>query len=152
MIVNRRGKMALTQFRSILPTTLHAAAMTRARSRSSLARPYIWCFTSLSFVIWPSVCPFDHGSLRAAWTASRSVVMPLARDSSKPAFAAFQLIGITLADHGMELVDEIADGQKIRRCLLDRDDQTDIVGRQMIALRGHHLGDYPCRQQLARPT
>ena len=42
------------------------AAMTRARSRSSFARPYIWRFTSLSLVIWPSVCPFDQGSLRAA--------------------------------------------------------------------------------------
>lgn len=32
-----------------------AAPISRASSRSSLARPYIWRFTSLSLVTWPSV-------------------------------------------------------------------------------------------------
>ena len=37
-------------------------ATKRARSRSTLARPYICRFTSFSLVTWPSVRPFDHAS------------------------------------------------------------------------------------------
>jgi hypothetical protein len=40
-----------------------------------LARPYIWRFTSLSLVIWPSVWPFDQGSVMAAQTAALSLRM-----------------------------------------------------------------------------
>ena len=36
---------------------------------------------------------------------------------------SLQPIGITLVDHGMKLIDMIADGQKIRHCLFDRRDQ-----------------------------
>ena len=38
----------------------------RACSRSILPRPYICRFTSLSFVICPSIWPFNHGSVIAA--------------------------------------------------------------------------------------
>src|SRR5260370_31545516 len=46
--------------------------MTRACKRSSLPRPYIWRLTSLSFVIWPSVCPLDQAEEMAAQKATRS--------------------------------------------------------------------------------
>ena len=49
---------------------VHAAPRRRARSRSSLARPYICLLIILSLVIWPSVWPFDQGSAIAARTAS----------------------------------------------------------------------------------
>ena len=35
----------------------------------------------MSFVICPSVWPFDHGSVMAAWTATRSRVMSLAKEA-----------------------------------------------------------------------
>jgi hypothetical protein len=53
----------------VLHGAFYDAPSKRARSRSSLARPYIWRFTSFSLVFCPSVCPFDHGSVRAAFTA-----------------------------------------------------------------------------------
>lgn len=64
--VKPRPTLALTHFwcRDVIQ-----APIDRARSRSSLARPYIWRFTSFSFVIWPSVWPLDHGSENAASTA-----------------------------------------------------------------------------------
>jgi hypothetical protein len=40
--------------------------MTRACSKSSFPRPYIWRFTSLSLVICPSLWPFDHDEEIAA--------------------------------------------------------------------------------------
>lgn len=46
------------------------ASNTRARSRSNLARPYIWRFKYFSRVTCPSVCPLLHGSVNAASTAS----------------------------------------------------------------------------------
>ena len=45
------------------------APITRARSKSSFARPYIWRLMSLSLVIWPSVWPLDQSSEKAASTA-----------------------------------------------------------------------------------
>jgi hypothetical protein len=67
----------------------HAGVRRRTRSRSSLARPYIWRFTSLSLVICPSVWPFDHGSTNAAITAARSALMPLPNELSRlPAVSA----------------------------------------------------------------
>src|SRR5258708_15257340 len=57
--------------------------MTRAWSRSSFPRPYIWRFTSLSLVIWPSVWPFDHGDVIAALTAALSLTMPFANDATR---------------------------------------------------------------------
>ena len=47
-------------------------ASSRASSRSSLARPYIWRLISLSLVICPSVWPFDQGLVIASATAARS--------------------------------------------------------------------------------
>ena len=38
-------------------TFRHATATRRARSRSRLARPYIWRLRAFSLLIWPSVCP-----------------------------------------------------------------------------------------------
>jgi hypothetical protein len=38
----------------------HSVPSSRARSKSSFARPYIRRFTNLSFVFWLSVSPFDH--------------------------------------------------------------------------------------------
>src|ERR1019366_10016844 len=52
------------------------APSSRACRRSIFARPYIWRFTSFSFVICPSVWPFDQGSVRAARTAALSRVSP----------------------------------------------------------------------------
>ncbi len=53
-----------------MQSACYAGATRRARRRSSLARPYIWRLTSLSFVICPSVWPFDQGWVRAAVTAA----------------------------------------------------------------------------------
>jgi hypothetical protein len=50
-----------------------AACNTRRRSRSMLARPYIWRLSSLSLVICPSTCPVLQGSVRAACTAGNSL-------------------------------------------------------------------------------
>src|SRR3984957_16938263 len=57
--------------------------MTRACRRSSLPRPYIWRLTSLSFVIWPSVCPLDHADEIAAQTAALSLATPFANEATK---------------------------------------------------------------------
>ena len=51
--VNRRGKLGLTHF--WCSSGGQAAPISRASSRSSLARPYICRLTSLSLVTWPSV-------------------------------------------------------------------------------------------------
>jgi hypothetical protein len=48
----------------------HAAPTSLARSRSSLARPYICRLTSFSLVFCPSVWPLDQGCCKAAWTAA----------------------------------------------------------------------------------
>lgn len=47
--------------------------MSHAWSRTILPRPYIWRLTSLSFVIWPSVCSFDQGEVMAAGTVRNFV-------------------------------------------------------------------------------
>ena len=57
--------------------------MTRAWSRSSLPRPYIWRLTSLSLVICPSVWPLDQGVVIAALTAALSFMMPLANEATR---------------------------------------------------------------------
>ena len=67
--------------------------------RSSFPRPYICRFTSFCFVIWPSVCPFDQGSVIAARTPVRSRRMPLAKEATRLLLA--QLVHPTLdADPG----------------------------------------------------
>jgi hypothetical protein len=78
--VFRHAILALSQFwwRRFYP-----APMTRAWRRSSFPRPYIWRFTSLSLVIWPSVWPFDQGSPSAAATALSSACSPFAKDASR---------------------------------------------------------------------
>jgi hypothetical protein len=48
----------------------HTAPRSRALSKSMPARPYICRLTNFSFVFCPSVWPFDHGSMRAAFTAA----------------------------------------------------------------------------------
>lgn len=53
-----------------------------ARSKSSLARPYIWRLTNFNFVICPSVCPLGQGSTMAAFTAFQSSLKPLAKERS----------------------------------------------------------------------
>jgi transposase len=53
-----------------LGVTFYAAPRSLARSKSSLARPYIWRLTNFNLVFWPSVCPFDHCNSNAAWTAA----------------------------------------------------------------------------------
>jgi hypothetical protein len=50
------------------------AMTSRARNRSSSARPYIWRFARSSLVICPSVCPFDHRPVSAS--RNRSQVGP----------------------------------------------------------------------------
>src|SRR3954447_8704578 len=57
--------------------------MTRAWSRSIFPLPYIWRFTSLSLVIWPSVWPLDQGEVIAALTAAWSLLMPLANAATR---------------------------------------------------------------------
>src|SRR5690606_28080326 len=54
------------------------SGMTRARSSSKPARPYIWRLIALRRLIWPSVWPLLQGSSRAARTAARSCSSPSA--------------------------------------------------------------------------
>ena len=61
--------------------------MTRAWSRSSFPRPYIWRLTSLSLQICPSVCPFDHLDEIAALTAALSFVTAFANAATRLALA-----------------------------------------------------------------
>jgi hypothetical protein len=61
----------------------YVAQMRRAWSRSSLPRPYIWCLTSLSLVICPSVWPFDQGEVMAAATAALSLRTPVAKEATR---------------------------------------------------------------------
>lgn len=49
---------------------LYDARARRALSKSMFARPDIWRLSVFSRLICPSVCPFDHGSRRAAATAA----------------------------------------------------------------------------------
>jgi len=56
----------------LIGSYFHAGWAIRARRRSIFPRPYIWRLTSLSLVIWPSVCPLDQGSTMAARTAASS--------------------------------------------------------------------------------
>jgi hypothetical protein len=65
-----------------------AAPIGQACRRSILALPHISRFTNLSFVIWPSVCPFDQGSKMAALTAALSLAMPVAKDVIRLALAS----------------------------------------------------------------
>jgi hypothetical protein len=39
-------------------------------------------------VIWPSVWPFDHGLISAAWTAAMSLVTPEAKEPIRLSLAA----------------------------------------------------------------
>src|SRR3954469_21787553 len=68
---------------------VYAAARTRWRSRSKLARPYICRFTSLSLLIRPSTGPVLHGKRRAAATAawSRAMLSAKPRNSLQRAAA-----------------------------------------------------------------
>src|SRR5215217_8755792 len=50
----------------------HAAWSARRRNRSKFARPYMLRLIAFNFVICPSVCPFDHGSVQPASTAASS--------------------------------------------------------------------------------
>src|SRR4051812_42621345 len=93
---------ALTQFWC---STGHVAPISRACSKSSLARPYIWRFTSLSLVIWPSVCPLDQDVVIAALTAALSLDAVGERHDEAcacPFQPWFKLYGSLLADHRME--------------------------------------------------
>src|SRR4051812_38972061 len=83
-IVFRHGIRALTH---LWCSTGHVAPTSRACSKSSLARPYIWRLTSLSLVIWPSVCPLDQEVVIAALTAALSLMTPLAKDMTRLARA-----------------------------------------------------------------
>ncbi len=91
-VVNRRRKRALPQFWC---RQRFQAAHRRARSRSRFARPYICRLIILSLVMWPSVCPLDHGSTIPAVTAYLSAMIPLAKDASK--LAAASLIHSSMA-------------------------------------------------------
>ena len=79
---NRHSKGALTQFRCRSRGVSFSGEQS-ARRRSSLARPCIWRLTSLSLVIWPSVCPLDQGSTSAAATALSSACSPFAKDAKR---------------------------------------------------------------------
>jgi IS5 family transposase len=87
LLVDRHGMLALTQSRC-RRTACHAAPRRRALRRSGFARPYIWRLTSLSLVMWPSVCPLDQGSARAAATACSSARSPFAKEASRLAVAS----------------------------------------------------------------
>ena len=71
---------------SLSMTFRHAAATTRARSRSRLARPYIWRLRAFCLLIWPSVCPLDHGSRRASGQKAphQRPVRPVRGDEPSP--------------------------------------------------------------------
>jgi hypothetical protein len=74
-VIPQRLRIYLARIESMnTPTTLapthiwysfdmitHALPRSRAVRRSSFARPCICGLTSLSLVLWPSVCPFDQG-------------------------------------------------------------------------------------------
>lgn len=51
------------------------------------ARPCICRLTSFSFVFCPSVWPFDHGSMSAAFTGAWSRAMPEANEAARTCFA-----------------------------------------------------------------
>jgi len=53
-------------------STAHAAWSARRHSRSNFARPYMLLLIAFNFVICPSVCPFDQGSVQPASTAASS--------------------------------------------------------------------------------
>ena len=59
--------------------TAQFGCSTRMRSRSSLARPYIWRLRYLSRLTWPSTWPLLQGELKAARTAERSASSPAAK-------------------------------------------------------------------------
>jgi hypothetical protein len=52
---------------------------TRRRSRSTLARPYIWRLRNFKRLTWPSVWPLLQGSVKAARTADKSARRLLAK-------------------------------------------------------------------------
>ena len=60
-------------------TAGQAAAKTRRRSKSSLARPYPWRLSNFTRWTCPSTGPLDPDSRSAASTALRSAIIPLAR-------------------------------------------------------------------------
>lgn len=78
--VNRRPKGALPHSWCRWEAVAHAAWMSRARSRSSFARPYICRFSSSSFVICPSTWPLLQSCVSAARTAASSCFSPAAND------------------------------------------------------------------------
>ena len=83
---------ALTHFRSSALDGANQPCLQKV----DLGRPYIWRFTGLSLVIWPSVWPSDQGSVMVLRTASLSLMMPLANDAIRLTLA----FAISRIDYG----------------------------------------------------
>jgi hypothetical protein len=120
------------------------APSSRACRRSIFARPYIWRFTSFSFVIRPSVWPFDQGSERAARTAALSRMMPLAKHAMAHAGGSDPWIEICdelLSHHGLKAFDEHAGFDECGNVRLDGGDGDCFCFAKIVARGGHQSRD-----------
>jgi hypothetical protein len=108
------------------------APISRACRRSIFARPYIWRFTSFSFVICPSVWPLDQGSVMAARTAALSLMMPLAKEAIRLKLAVggdpwIEISDELLAHHGLKAFDEHAGFDECGNARLDGGDDESLT-------------------------
>ena len=71
--------------------------MTRACSRSSFPRPYVWRLTSFSLQIWSSAWPLDQPDEIAALTAALSFVTPFANAATRLVLARSIQVALPLA-------------------------------------------------------
>ena len=71
--------------------------MTRACSRSSCPRPYVWRLTSFSLQIWSSAWPLDQPDEVAALTAALSFVTPFTNAATRLVLARSIQVALPLA-------------------------------------------------------
>ena len=141
-------------WRSFDADRAHDAPISRASSRSSLARPNICRFTSFRRVICPSVWPFDHGCVRAAATADLSFSKPRANDDRRLWAAASIQVSRSgrLRSRIMAWKRDSRDlaSSSVGTSRLDRRHEDSFGLRQIVPPRRHQPGEDARRRHLAR--
>src|ERR1700730_5773672 len=120
------------------------APSSRACRRSIFARPYIWRFTSFSFVICPSVWPFDQGS--EGGLDGGLVLNDATRKRRNQAHAGagdpwIEIFDELLAPHDLKAFHEHAGFDECRNARLDGGDGDRLCFAKIIARRGHQSRD-----------
>ena len=108
----------------------------RALRRSVFARPSIWRFSVFSRLIWPSVCPFDHGGRDGVVVAAEAAGEGRNQATFGQVGPSCQFAPTCMAHHIGEPVCQLPGGrQGWQRCFDPRN--LECIGpRQVIPSRG----------------